>query len=305
MVEEPIQGVSPLQKKQRIETPAKLNIRLKVTGRRSDGYHDLVSIMVPIDLRDRVEVSVLEEEGIVLSCEGFAVPADEGNLVSKAARSFLAATGLRKGVSIKLRKNIPVAAGMGGGSSDAAATLLALNGICQHPLPPSQLHGMAAELGADVPFFLYCRPSLATGIGDILEPLKAWPKTWYVIVTPRLEVSTAWVYRHLKLELTEGEYEYIIDFLKKDAIAVSDLLENDLEKVTSARYSIIHTLKRSLIDAGAEGAMMTGSGPTVFGLFSSGDRAESAKNDLSSKNLGHIFVASNWEGPTLFDGALE
>lgn len=290
-----------MEKLQRIETPAKLNIRLKVTGRRKDGYHDLVSIMVPVDLQDLLEVSVIPERRIALTCEGFPVPSDEGNLVAKAARSFLAETGFNGGVFIRLRKNIPVAAGMGGGSSDAAATLLALNEMFEQPLSTTQLHGMAAQLGADVPFFLYCRPSLATGIGEILEPLKRWPKTWYVIVTPRLEISTAWVYSRLKLELTEGEYEYIIDNLNKDAIAVSDLLENDLEKVISTRYPIIDILKKTLMDAGAEGAMMTGSGPTVFGLFSSGDRARSAKNDLSSMDLGHVFVVSNWKrGSPLF-----
>lgn len=284
-----------MQKLHRIETPAKLNIRLKVTGRRKDGYHDLVSIMVPIDLSDLLEVSVIRERRIDLTCEGFPVPSDEGNLVARAARSFLAETGFSGGVFVKLRKNIPVAAGMGGGSSDAAATLLALNDIFEHPLSASQLHGIAAQLGADVPFFLYCRPSLARGIGEILEPLKQWPKIWYVVVSPRLGISTAWVFSRLKLELTEGEYEYIIDFLKKDAIAVSDLLENDLEKVTSAKYPIINMIKRNLMDAGAEGAMMTGSGPTVFGLFYSGDRARSAKSELCSMDLGHVFVASNWE----------
>ncbi len=293
-----------MEKRLRIETPAKLNIRLKVTGRREDGYHDLVSIMVPIDLSDLLEMSFLREKRIDLACEGFPVPSDKGNLAARAAQAFLALTGFNEGVFIKLRKHIPVAAGLGGGSSDAAATLLALNKMFDDPLSASQLHEMAAQLGADVPFFLYCRPALATGIGEILEPLKRWPATWYLIITPRLEISTAWVYNRLKLELTEGEYEYIIDFLKKDAIAVSDLLENDLEKVTSARYPIIDILKKNLMETGADGAMMTGSGPTVFGLFSSYGRARSAMHALSSMDLGHVFVASNWERSSpLFRGS--
>lgn len=280
-----------------IETPAKLNIRLKVTGRRPDGYHELVSIMVPISLFDRLEMTVNQGGSIELSCEGRPVPSDETNLVHRAVDAFFAETGMKAGVSIHLRKTIPVAAGMGGGSSDAAAILWSLNEIFSKPLDSRALHETATRLGADVPFFLYCKPSLATGIGDILEPLERWPEVWYVVITPRLEISTAWVYGQLKLELTAGEYEYIIDFLNKDSINVSRLLENDLEKVTSARYPIIDVLKRALMDAGAESALMTGSGPSVFGLFSSLDRAESAKQDLSSKGLGSVYAASSWKTP--------
>ncbi|MFZ7113377.1 MAG: 4-(cytidine 5'-diphospho)-2-C-methyl-D-erythritol kinase [Desulfatiglandales bacterium] len=284
-----------------IETPAKLNIRLKVTGRRPDGYHDLVSIMVPIDLSDRMEIGIARERGIEMTAEGFCVPTDESNLVSRAAQAFLSETGLDCGVFIKLTKRIPVAAGMGGGSSDAAAVLYSLNELFGNPLSQEEVHEMAARLGADVPFFLYCRPSIATGIGDILEPLPHWPESWYVVITPRLEISTAWVYGHLKLELTGHEYEHIIDFLKKDSPAVSHLLENDLEKVTAGRYPVINILKEALRDAGAEGVMMTGSGPTVFGLFSSREEARSAKDHLHSKDLGHVFMATDWKRPPLLE----
>jgi len=178
----------------RVKAPAKLNLRLKVTGRRPDGYHELVSLMVPVDLFDLLELRVIRERRIELSSEGFQVPTDENNLAYQAAFSFFAEAGIRQGVAIKLTKNIPVAAGLGGGSSDAAATLMALNKIWSQPLTLSQLHTIAVQLGADVPFFLYCAPSLATGIGDVLEPLKKWPKFWYVIVSPPIQVSTSWVY---------------------------------------------------------------------------------------------------------------
>jgi 4-diphosphocytidyl-2-C-methyl-D-erythritol kinase len=280
-----------------IKTPAKLNIRLKVVGRRPDGYHDLVSIMVPIALFDHLELTVLKERRTELTCEGFQVPADESNLVCRAVRSFFSSTGLQEGIAIKLIKNIPVAAGMGGGSSDAAATLVALNDLWSRPLSPAELHHIATRLGADVPFFLYCRPSLATGIGEILEPLEKWPRTWYVVVTPRLEISTAWAFGQLKLELTPGEYDFIIDTLKNESMEISQILENDLEKVTSARYPIIDTIKESLMQAGAGGAMMTGSGPSVFGIFSSRQRAASAKEALSSRDLGHVFMATDWTRP--------
>ena len=174
---------------------------------------------------------------------------------------------------------------------------MTLNEIWSQPLNLSELHTIAGQLGADVPFFLYCEPSLATGVGDILEPLKKWPKLWYVIVTPPIQVSTSWVYGALKLELTRGEYDYIVKFLKNDPFAVSAILENDLEEVTSSRFPIIDTIKAFLMNAGAEGALMTGSGPSVFGVFSSLNQALSAKQFLISQSLGDVFVATNWEGP--------
>ena len=278
-----------------IKAPAKLNIRLKITGLRSDGYHDLISVMVPVDLFDLLTLNMLSSERIAIEVKGFNVPTDETNLVYRAAESFLSHTGIKKGISIKLVKNIPVAAGLGGGSSDAAATLLSLNEIFSRPLSLSHLHDLAVQLGADVPFFLYCKPSLATGIGEILEPLDKWPACWYILVTPPLPVSTSWVYRNLKLELTRGEYDYILNFLKKTPINISHILENDLEKVTSVSFPIINTIKKILVDAGAEGAIMSGSGPTVFGVFSSLNRAVSARQYLISKDLGDVFMATNWE----------
>ena len=279
----------------RIKAPAKLNIRLKVIGRRPDGYHELISIMVPIDLFDLIELRVLNDRRIQLDCDGYDVPEDERNLAYKAAQSFFSKVGHQKGLSIKLFKNIPVAAGLGGGSSDAATVLLSLNEMWSSPLGPSDLHQIAVQLGADVPFFLYCKPSLARGIGEILEPIEKWPGFSYVIVTPRIQVSTFWVYGHLKLKLTANEYESIIHILKKEDFPISKILENDLESVTSSRFPIIDTIKKRLVDAGAVGAMMSGSGPSVFGVFTSLDQAESAKKKLTSQELGDVFIAKDWE----------
>jgi 4-diphosphocytidyl-2-C-methyl-D-erythritol kinase len=222
------------------------------------------------------------------------VPADETNLVHRAARSFFSQTGFHEGITIKLFKSIPVAAGMGGGSSDAAATLLALNEMWSKPLSLSELHKIAIELGADVPFFLMGRPCLARGIGEILEPIEAWPKCWYVIVRPPIEVSTPWVYGNLKLLLTTSEYDYIKQILKGATVSIPQILENDLERVTAATFPIIETIKKSLIQAGAQGALMTGSGPSVFGVFSTKDRALSGKQNLITRNLGDVFMATTW-----------
>jgi 4-diphosphocytidyl-2-C-methyl-D-erythritol kinase len=271
--------------------PAKLNIRLKITGRRPDGYHELVSIMVPVTLFDEIRISPAPE-GIRLETEGIAVPGDETNLVFRAARAFLSHLGFRRGLSIRLTKRIPVAAGLGGGSSDAAATLTTLNRLFSHPLSPPELAGMALRLGADVPFFLNPRPCLATSIGETLEPLMGWPQWWYVIVAPPVAVSTAWVYGQFKLRLTSPEPEYIVNILKKGRFEPSDLLENDLEAVTAKRFPVIEIIKEQLMAAGAEGALMTGSGPCVFGVFRSESGASTARAKIESQNLGNIFVVT-------------
>lgn len=274
-------------------TPAKLNIRLKVVGRRRNGYHDLVSIMVPVTLFDDLEFEMIPE-GITLACNGVKLPVDRENLAYRAAELFFKESGIREGVAIRLDKRIPVAAGLGGGSSDAAATLLALNEMWARPLKEGRLYEMALALGADVPFFVGCRPSLATGIGEVLAPIKRWPRLWYVIITPPLQISTAWVYGNLKLKLTAHEYGYIVKILNKGNIQVPQLLENDLETVTSTHYPIIDTIKEKMMDAGAEGALMSGSGPSVFGIFNSVEKALFTKEHLISQNLGDVFVVTDW-----------
>ena len=270
--------------------PAKLNIRLKVTGRRADGYHELVSIMVPVGLFDHIELELIRPGRIMLSCQGLSVPNNKENLVYRAASAFFSKTGTPRGISIKLTKNIPVSAGLGGGSSDAAFILKGLNEMWSNPLTPQELADLAVCLGADVPFFLLNRPCIARGIGEILEPIEKWPKFWYVIVMPALEVSTAWVYGNLKLKLTKGEYQYIVAWLRKDRFEISRILENDLETVTGFHFPIIAYIKKLLLDEGAEGALMSGSGPSVFGIFKSKNKALIAKKNLLSKDLGEIFV---------------
>jgi 4-diphosphocytidyl-2-C-methyl-D-erythritol kinase len=270
--------------------PAKLNIRLKVTGRRADGYHELVSIMVPVGLFDHIELELIRPGRIMLSCQGLSVPNNKENLVYRATSAFFSKAGTPRGISIKLTKNIPVSAGLGGGSSDAAFILKGLNEMWSNPLTPQELADLSVCLGADVPFFLLNRPCIAKGIGEILEPIEKWPKFWYVIVMPALEVSTAWVYGNLKLKLTKGEYQYIVTWLRKDRFEISRILENDLETVTGFHFPIIDSIKKALMDQGAEGALMSGSGPSVFGVFKSKDKALIAKKNLISKDLGEIFV---------------
>lgn len=276
------------------QTPAKLNLRLKVTGRRPDGYHELVSIMVPVCLFDHLELQMLPSRRITLSCHGIPVPDNEDNLVYQAASAFFSKTGKSPGLSVKLIKNIPVASGLGGGSSDAACVLKAMNEMWSRPLTSQGLEELAVRLGADVPFFLHSRPSLATGIGEILEPIEKWPNFWYVIVTPPIRVSTSWVYRNLKLELTHDEHEAIIHYLRKKPFAIIDILKNDLESVTASQFPVVNLIKKHLVEAGAENALMSGSGPSVFGVFKSKEKALSAKRHLISLELGVVFAVEGF-----------
>ena len=276
------------------KAPAKLNLRLKVTGRRPDGYHELVSLMVPVDICDVLEFQVMPEK-VELIWEGLPVPVDENNLVIRAAEAFLVRSGLKGGVFARVTKNIPVAAGMGGGSSDAAATLLCLNHLWSGPLTLETLRELALQLGADVPFFLEPKPSIARGIGEVLEPIVRWPELWYLIVTPRFQVSTAWVYGNLRLGLTLNEYGRIKDQLGKESLVISQFLDNDLESVTSAKFPMLVRIKKTLLDAGAEGALMTGSGPSVFGVFSSRKQAEQAREKIVPHDFGMVLLAANWK----------
>lgn len=271
-----------------LETPAKVNVGLRVTGKRSDGYHELITIMVPVTLYDSLEL-IPRGTGISISCSGFTVPADEGNLAFRAAEAFFRCSGAGGGVEIRLKKGIPVAAGLGGGSSDAAATLAGLNRIYGLPLDDATMRRLALGLGADVPFFLLGRPALARGVGELLEPLDGWPDLWYLIVTPAIEVSTAWVYANLKIGLTSRNLAFNIPSFEATPFEVADFLVNDLEAVTAARFPVITRIKALLLDAGAEGALMSGSGPSVYGIFTTKEKAGRARERL--EGLGRVFLA--------------
>lgn len=262
-----------------IEAPAKLNLSLRITGKRPDGYHEIESLFVPVALYDDLRISVIQE-GIEASYSGRGLPEGQNNLVNRAALSFFEETGISKGAKINLIKRIPVSSGLGGGSSDAAATLRGLNILWGNPLSKGDLERLALSLGADVPFFLLPRPAVAKGIGEILEPIKDFPDLWYVLVSPNLMVSTAWAYKKFRLELTDGPNHNIIKISNGAALNIPDLLFNDLEGVTLSKYPFLSSIKASLKAFGALGALMTGSGPSVFGVFDSEKRAHVAGKAL-------------------------
>jgi 4-diphosphocytidyl-2-C-methyl-D-erythritol kinase len=269
--------------------PAKLNLFLKITGLRADGYHEIVSIVVPIALYDTLKIRKGEKR-LELHCMGRKLPSGKDNIVYRAADSFFRNTGIEGGARITLNKRIPVSSGLGGGSSDAAATLKGLNQLWGNPLSREDLQRVALSLGADVPFFLLQRPAISRGIGEILQPIEKFPSYWYVIVSPDLMVSTEWAYKRAKLELTKnGNFNTILTDEEAN-INIPDILSNDLEKVTLGEYPFLCSIKTSLIELDALGALMSGSGPSIFGLFNSEKKAREAGRNLVTSKKGDVFV---------------
>ena len=267
---------------ERIElaAPAKINLYLRVTGRRPDGYHTLATLMQKVSLFDTLTLQLQDERGISLQCPGSDLPSDEGNLAYRAARVFYQAYSpcTRSGVAITLRKLIPAAAGLGGGSSDAASVLVGLNHLYGTPLSRATLADLALGLGADVPFLVQDAPAAwATGIGEVLSPAVPLAGWHVVLVTPEFSVSTKWAFETFALtgqennrnlpssQKTDSADHRRCPFLGR-AIRPAELV-NELETVTCERYPELGSIKQALRTAGAETAMMSGSGPTVFGLF--------------------------------------
>lgn len=262
-----------------LSAPAKINYLLDVTGKRPDGYHDLRMIMQRVNLCDTITLTLTDTPGITVTCSSKNAPDGPGNIAWKAARALLDRADSRLGVNIEIIKNIPVAAGLGGGSSDAASVLMGMNTLLQLDLTDRQLMDIGRKLGADVPFFIFKKTALAEGIGEKLTPLPDMPKCWILLVNPAVPVSTAWVYR--SLQLTSGrELNKLPEFFESIEDVVS-ILSNDLESVTIPAFPIIARIKARLTDLGAAGSMMSGSGPTVFGIFKTFDAAETARREVA------------------------
>lgn len=256
-----------------MRVPAKINLWLEVIRKRSDGYHELASLMLPIDVCDRVELELRDGEGITLECDHPHVPKDSRNLAWLAAELLLEAAGISRGVQIRIGKRIPVGAGLGGGSSNAGAVLVGLNQLLGEPLSMGQLGTLAVRLGADVPFFLRQRPALAKGVGEVLQTVQGVPAYPLVLIKPSLMVSTRWVYQSLKL--TRGESRIKVSNLMARPWKPQEVMENDLETVTLNEYPLLAQMKEWLLAQGALGALMSGSGPTVFGVFPDRSHAQS------------------------------
>lgn len=281
---------------------AKLNISLDVRGKREDGYHDMVMVMQTVSLSDRIRISSSEKAGIHVSCNMPFIPTDERNLAVKAAMLFCEKAGIKEPhLKIDIRKEIPVGAGLAGGSSDAAAVLRGLNRMFSTPLSPDELMKLAEKTGSDVPFCTAGGTMLATGRGEILEPLPPMPPCLYVICKPSFSISTPELFRKLdsvKLRRhpdTAGLREALRN---GDLRGISRRMYNVFEDIRDRRLRTVAEMKSILLDCNALGAVMTGTGSAVFGIFENREEAAKAVTALSEK-CGFTCIAESV--PTLLD----
>jgi 4-diphosphocytidyl-2-C-methyl-D-erythritol kinase len=255
--------------------------------------------MCGVSLYDDILLAPDFHAGITVKCDHEAVPDNNTNLAYRAADLFFSKLGRRpavplsdntEGLRITIKKKIPVAAGLGGGSSNAATVLATLNKMYSQPFSNVSLAQMGLSLGADVPFFLFGRPAIAKGIGEQLTPYEKVKDYTILLVCPKLSVSTAWVYKNLNLRLTKCEKKLKNFLFGRLEFTVGQHLCNDLESVTTGRYPEILQIKKKLMDLNARGALMSGSGPTVFGIFREPDRAESAYDVLAKEGTWRVFI---------------
>ncbi|HUH65112.1 MAG TPA: 4-(cytidine 5'-diphospho)-2-C-methyl-D-erythritol kinase [Syntrophales bacterium] len=274
-------------------SPAKVNLHLRVLARRADGFHNICTLMQRIDLCDEMTFT-RAERGINLRCPGSTVPEDNKNIAYRAADALLSRLPDPPGISITIKKRIPVAAGLGGGSSNAATTLIAINEMMGLHLGVHDLMETGKRLGADVPFFIFGKTAWATGIGECLHAAQNIPQLWYVLVNPGFEISTRSVYEGLNLRLTKRAVNYKCPQLRS-INGIIKSLRNDLERVTLNLHPVLQHFKNLLVQHGAEGALMTGSGPTVMGIFRDEEGAIGAEQALKNAGAGEwpVYRASS------------
>ena len=267
---------------------AKINLGLDVLRRREDGYHEVKMIMQTVDIYDVLTFVKAPADVFRLSVDSAQIPDDDNNLVLKAARLLFATAGIDAGVEVTLPKNIPVAAGMAGGSTDAAATLIGLNALYDLRFTTEQLQEIGVKLGADIPYCIMGGTALSQGIGEILRPLPAPPRAHLVIAKPDLMISTKYVYENLhanSLKVHPNIDGMIEALSNQDLIKMCSLMGNVLETVTEKENPIITQIKDLMKEQGATGALMSGSGPTVFSIFTEEEKARSCFQKIQEENL--------------------
>ena len=278
-----------------LKAPAKVNLFLEILGKRDDGYHEIETIMQEIDLADSLQFEETQE-GVTLECNDKNIPANQDNLVCKAANLILEECGIKKGVLINLEKNIPVGAGLGGGSSDAATTLKALNSLWKVGLNNEELMGFAAKLGSDIPFFINGKTALCRGRGELITPVEVRNRMDYIILFPRVHISTETIYKNLKIDLTKKrkDVSFFLDALKYSEVAgISKLLFNRLEEIIFATYPDLLQVKSTLESFDFCGLSISGSGSAFFGLCNDRHQAEVIKSKIELSGMGNVFVATN------------
>ena len=274
----------------RLKALAKINLGLDVLRRKEDGYHEVKMIMQTIYLHDQIHMRKIEEDEIRIRTNLYYLPNNENNLAYKAAKMLKDEFHLSGGISINLKKVIPVAAGMAGGSSDAAAVLFGMNKMYDLKLSMQELMDRGVKLGADVPYCIMRGTALAEGIGEKLTKLPAMPKCHILIAKPPINVSTKFVYENLHANDLKPEDHPNVD-AQLEALKEGDLeklvanMGNVLERVTVPAYPVINDIKQMMLDCGALGSMMSGSGPTVFGIFTDYAKAKEAYQKIEQSGL--------------------
>ncbi|MBQ8527513.1 MAG: 4-(cytidine 5'-diphospho)-2-C-methyl-D-erythritol kinase [Lachnospiraceae bacterium] len=277
---------------------AKINLGLDVTGVLPNGYHEVKMIMQNVGICDTLTFSEREDDRIVVETNEGILPTDENNLVYKAVLLLRELTGDKRGVTIRLEKRIPIAAGMAGGSTDAAATLLGVNELLGLGLTKNRLQKESVRIGADVPYCVLGRTALSEGIGEKLTPVASPPQAYLVVAKPDIYVSTPVVYKKLdaKESYEHPDIDGMIDALeKKDLEGIIARLGNVLELVTIEDHPIVEEIKKLLMDNGALGALMSGSGPSVFAIFRDEETANKACSALAEANLAKQLFVTNFQ----------
>jgi len=264
-----------------LKSPAKINLFLEILKKRDDGYHEIVSLIQAVDLYDEL-VLQKRKKGVMVACDHPDCPADESNLAFQAASLLLEQEKIKGGVSIHIKKRIPLAAGLGGGSSNAAATLRGIDQLYQLQLTKEKLHALACRIGSDVPFFLYSGQTLIKGRGEKIEPINIYRDYWLILVCPQIKVSTKWAYQKVKISLTKKGREVSLTTLENRSMFFNALrsFRNDLEEVVNKRHPVIQKIKEILENSGALKSSMSGSGPTVYGVFDRKPQAEEVAKKL-------------------------
>lgn len=272
---------------------AKINLGLDVISRLENGYHEVKMVMQTVGIYDVLTLKKIPR-GIVVTTDSGELPTDDNNLIYKAARLMIESYNIRGGVNIHLEKNIPIAAGMAGGSTDAAGTFLGMKELFDLDATVQELQELGVKVGADVPYCIMGGTALAEGIGEILSPLPAPPECILLIAKPDINVSTKYVYEHLDAAGVEKhpDIDGMTEALaRKDLQGIVERLGNVLESVTEKKHPIIAEIKKCMVEYGAMGSLMSGSGPTVFGIFEKREDAEKAMKHIRDKELAkQVFV---------------
>ncbi len=282
----------------KIKARAKINLGLDVVKRLPNGYHQVRMVMQTIDLWDELTLEKTDS-GIVLTTDCGELPADGSNLIWKAAKLMQETYALKGGVKIHLQKNIPVAAGMAGGSTDAAATMTGINGLFGLNVPRTDLMRLSVAIGADVPYCILGGTALAEGIGEELTPLPPAPPCWILVAKPDIGVSTKYVYEQLDSTPIKShpDIDGMVQAIRDGSLqGILDRMENVLEAVTVPAYPVIHAIKGRMLELGAAGSLMSGSGPTVFGVYRREDTAKEAYKLLNAKRplAKQMFLTQFW-----------